>query len=206
MLNKDGLTEEEFLKQYDPSKWERPSVTVDVFLYCVKTESVLLIKRGNHPFMGKWALPGGFLEPDETAEVGAKRELFEETGVKIETVKQLYTCSEPKRDPRTRIVTVVFMAFTDDEFSKAGDDADDSAFFKIKKEVIEVKGNTESGRIRLSSQKELISFIYRKENTSLPYPADPVFACSGANRLAGDHAEIIARAIDFIEEWKKGQA
>lgn len=99
MLNKDGLTEEEFLKQYDPSKWERSSVTVDVFLYCVKTNSVLLIKRGNHPFMGKWALPGGFLEPDETAEEAAKRELFEETGVKIDTIKQLRTYSDPCRAP-----------------------------------------------------------------------------------------------------------
>lgn len=205
MLNKDGLTEEEFLKQYDPSKWERPSVTVDVFLYCVKTNSVLLIKRGNHPFMGKWALPGGFLEPDETAEEAAKRELFEETGVKIDTIKQLRTYSDPCRDPRTRIVTVVFLAFTEEEYSKAGDDASDAAFFRAKREVLESKDGTETGRIRLNSTKEVIQYLYRKETRQTAYPADPEFFCSGSNRIAGDHAVIIAHALDYAEKWLNGR-
>ncbi|MDD4125569.1 MAG: NUDIX hydrolase [Eubacteriales bacterium] len=203
MLNKDGLTEREFLESYDPSKWERPSVTVDVFLYCVRTNSALLIKRGNHPFMGKWALPGGFLEYNETAEEGAKRELFEETGVKINGIKQLRTFSEPNRDPRTRIVTVVFVAFTDEEYSKAGDDASDAAYFKAKKEVLEIKGGIEAGRIRLNSENEVIQYLYRKENQAAAYPSDASFTCSGAGRIAGDHAAIIACALDFIEQCTK---
>ncbi|MBO7217054.1 MAG: NUDIX hydrolase, partial [Clostridia bacterium] len=70
-----GQTEAEFLAAYDASKFERPSVTVDMVIFC--ENKVLLIKRANHPFIDTWALPGGFVEPDETCEQAAARELME---------------------------------------------------------------------------------------------------------------------------------
>lgn len=200
MLNHDGLTEEEFLALYDDSMFKKPSVTVDMLLFCPKTRSLLLIKRGNHPSIGKWALPGGFLEPNETAEEGARRELFEETNVNITAVKQLHVMSNPNRDPRTRIVTVAFLAFADDEYNKFGDDAADSAYFRINKDVLSSDDECEECRIRLYSSKETIKYSYKKIKPQGIYPSDCEYTCEGAERIAGDHWEIIARGIDAAEE------
>ena len=86
LVNAQGLTEEEFLKRYDPNKYahSNPALTVDMLLFtlmdCINDEPckdlyVLMIKRGDHPFMGKWALPGGFVERGEDIEEAAKRNL-----------------------------------------------------------------------------------------------------------------------------------
>ena len=124
-----GQTEAEFLALYDPSKFERPSVTVDMVIFC--ENKVLLIKRANHPFIDTWALPGGFVEPDETCEQAATRELLEETGVEAYP-EQLRTYSDPKRDPRTRIITVAFTQVLEKmPEAKAGDDAADARWFDI---------------------------------------------------------------------------
>ena len=147
--DKDGLTEAEFLAAYDASKYERPSVTVDIVLILADVLTldpdnleILLIKRGGHPFIGKWALPGGFVNPDETLEQAARRELAEETGIQARNIalQQLHTFSDPQRDPRTRIITCVFGAFEAKQslFSEsaaqriqAGDDASDLGLFKL---------------------------------------------------------------------------
>ena len=84
LVDKNGLTEEEYLKNYRPGDYERPSVTVDMLIFAVdnREESIrlLLIKRKNHPFLGCWALPGGFVEMTESLRDAAARELEEETG------------------------------------------------------------------------------------------------------------------------------
>ena len=116
--DKNGLTEKEFLERYQPSDYERPSVATDMVIFTArdckednyrklpeKKLQILLIKRGGHPYMNKWALPGGFVEPDETTEQAAKRELLEETGVDNIYLEQLYTFSEPKRDPRMWVMS-----------------------------------------------------------------------------------------------------
>ncbi len=99
-------------KTYDVTKYERPSVTVDIILFSIIDDKlkVLLIKRGNWPFKGSWAIPGGFIKMDETLEQSAAREIKEELGLNIKDVylEQLYTFGDPKRDPRTRVVTVVY--------------------------------------------------------------------------------------------------
>ena len=86
LRNADGLTEEEFLAQYKPSDYERPSVTVDMVVLAMSKSldrlKILLIKRKNHPYIGQWALPGGFMNPNESGHQAAQRELFEETGIK----------------------------------------------------------------------------------------------------------------------------
>jgi len=116
--------------------WPRPMVSVDavVFSRTAAATEVLLINRGNEPFKGCWAVPGGFLELDEELEVGAARELAEETGVtgvKLEQIRVFGTCG---RDPRGRMITVVFMGTADAEqqvATKAGDDAAGAQWFDI---------------------------------------------------------------------------
>lgn len=97
---------------YDASKFEKPSVTVDVLFFTVKEGKlqVLLIKRAAWPFEEYWALPGGFVRMDEDLETAAKREIFEECGVKDLYLEQLFTFGDPKRDPRTRVITVAYYA------------------------------------------------------------------------------------------------
>jgi 8-oxo-dGTP diphosphatase len=104
-------TEEE---SYDVKKYDRPSVAVDIVIFSIIENDlkVLLIKRGKWPFAGQWGLPGGFVKMNESLEEAAKRELQEETGVRSKDVylEQLYTWGAPKRDPRTRVVSVSYFA------------------------------------------------------------------------------------------------
>ncbi len=91
-------------------KFPHPSVTTDVVLFSIQADELrlLLIKRKNAPFKGKWALPGGFLDMDEDLESCARRELLEETGIKPEYLEQLATFGAPNRDPRERVVSVAY--------------------------------------------------------------------------------------------------
>jgi 8-oxo-dGTP diphosphatase len=129
------LTDEAKAHGYDPNKYERPSVTVDVIMMSVRQGDlhVLLIKRGAWPFEGMWAIPGGFVNPDESLETAAKRELQEEIGVEDVYLEQLYTFGDPGRDPRTRVITVVYFALLDSERLqvRAADDAVDVGWFPV---------------------------------------------------------------------------
>jgi 8-oxo-dGTP diphosphatase len=120
---------------YDPSRYERPSVTVDVVILTVRDGrlEVLLVKRKRWPFKGMWAIPGGFVNPDESLEDAAKRELKEETGVRHVYLEQLYTFGDPGRDPRTRVITVVYYALmrTDGLHIRAADDAAEAGWFSL---------------------------------------------------------------------------
>ena len=131
-------SEAEFLENYDADDFERPSVTADILVFTVRDDDLclLLVKRGVHPFKGKWALPGGFVRMDETAEDAARRELAEETGVTDAYVEQLYTFSAVDRDPRTRVISVAYFAAVPYErlSYEAGDDASDAKLFRIEKD------------------------------------------------------------------------
>lgn len=122
--------------EYDPNKYNRPSVTVDAVLFSIVDSElkVLLVRRKYHPFAGAWAFPGGFVRIDECLEDAVYRELNEETGIKPDTLylEQLYTFGDPKRDPRMRIITVSYFALVGaDKINKpkAGDDAADTRWF-----------------------------------------------------------------------------
>lgn len=99
---------------YDPSQYERPSVTVDVVVFTLREcrLHVLLVQRKHWPFEGMWAIPGGFVRMDESLEDAARRELAEETGLDDPDIylEQLYTFGDPGRDPRTRVITVAYFA------------------------------------------------------------------------------------------------
>lgn len=114
-------------------KYPRPAVTADcVVMTREAVPQVLLIERGNDPFKGCWAFPGGFMDMDETAEQCAIRELEEETGLKIEDIVQIGAYSKVDRDPRGRTVTVAYLAIVDAPIAVTGqDDAAKAKWFPI---------------------------------------------------------------------------
>lgn len=114
--------------------YPRASLTVDavVFKRFDDNYRVLLIERGNPPFKGKWALPGGFLDMDETLEEAVVRELHEETSLSGIELKQLHAFSSLDRDPRGRTISVIFWGILENkQEAKAGDDASKTQWFEI---------------------------------------------------------------------------
>lgn len=114
-------------------KYPHPSVTTDcvIFGYDGSKLNVLLIERGIEPFKGRWAFPGGFIKMDETALMGAKRELLEETGLKDAYIRQFHTFSEVDRDPRERVITIAYYALVRISEVKGGDDAARAKWFPL---------------------------------------------------------------------------
>ena len=129
--------------------WPRPMVTVDAAVFNISGDKIkmLLINRGNEPFKGKWALPGGFVarlqdrlaplagfvEMEEELEDAVVRELAEETGLTGVKLEQMHTFGTIGRDPRGRMITIVFMGIVNNEQTeiKAGDDAAKARWFDI---------------------------------------------------------------------------
>ena len=113
--------------------YPRPAVTTDcvIFGYDGKELKVLLIERGIEPFKGCWAFPGGFLNMDEDALAGARRELKEETGLEDAFIEQFHTFSEPGRDPRGRVITIAHYALVKIQEVEGGDDAAQARWFPI---------------------------------------------------------------------------
>ncbi len=168
------MTEEEFLAQYNPNAYEKPSVTVDMLIFTMNEEQqleLLLIRRKGHPCRGKWAIPGGFINMDEALEEAVARELEEETGLKDIYLEQLYTFGAVHRDVRMRVISVAYMALVPARLLKfqAGDDAADACLYEIRKE-------------------DEITF-YSRERDQLLRKAD----------LAFDHYEIIQTALDRLQ-------
>jgi 8-oxo-dGTP diphosphatase len=110
------------------------SVDAIVFGFFNKTKiKLLLIKRGNEPFKGQWALPGGFVGIDEELEAAVVRELEEETGLKGVEFEQLHTFGKIGRDPRGRQITIAYIGIINEECAtvKGGDDADEAKWFDL---------------------------------------------------------------------------
>jgi ADP-ribose pyrophosphatase YjhB (NUDIX family) len=204
LLDENGLSEKQFLEQYNPGKFARPSVTVDIVIFTVANVSgdnyrklsekelrILLIRRGGHPYLGQWALPGGFVRPDETVGEAANRELIEETGINGEYLEQLYTFSAPERDPRTWVISCAHMALIDSKRIdiKAGSDASDAQWFVVKMENTAELGRT---KLLLSNKNiDLSSIIVTK-------PGETELQIIENNGLAFDHAEIIVCAVNRL--------
>lgn len=118
-------------------QYPRAALTVDcvVFGFDEAELKVLLIQRGLEPFKGKWALPGGFVRVEETLDEAARRELFEEAGLKDVFLEQLYTFGTVDRDPRERVVSVAYYALVKlaAHETKAATDAADARWFPVSK-------------------------------------------------------------------------
>lgn len=116
--------------------YPRPSVTVDIVLLTdvLPYPQVLLIRRKNPPFKNLWALPGGFLEMDESLQESALRELQEETGISDVHLTQIGAYGEPGRDPRGRVITIAYLGIVKSELQEAvaGSDASEVAWFSTK--------------------------------------------------------------------------
>jgi len=113
-------------------EYPRPSVSADVVVVDAQRKQILLIQRLRDPFAGSWALPGGFMEMDESADECAIRELEEETGLVVQSLKQIGAYSSVNRDPRGRVVTVAFLVVAPDgAIAKAADDAADAKWFYL---------------------------------------------------------------------------
>ena len=201
-LDGNGLTEKQFLEQYDPSDYPRLSVTVDIVIFTIadvfknnyrklpeKEMQVLLIQRGGHPFIGQWALPGGFIRPNETVGEAANRELTEETGLQGSHLEQLYTFSKPNRDPRAWVISCSHMALVDSErlHLTTGSDAEDAQWFKV---VAEQKDSVI--HLSLSNGNTTLRVEWKTNSDGKEFQ---VISNEG---LAFDHAEIIICAIQRL--------
>ena len=187
LLDRNGLTESEFLAAYRPGDYERPSVTADiaVFRETERGMELLLIRRGGHPCLGMWALPGGFVESGETVEAAAARELREETGVTGLPLTPVGLFSAPGRDKRTWVMSEAFGAALPAEGPApvAGDDAREAAWFQV-------DSRWDEGTLHL-----LLTGPERLE-AELVRDGALAFAIRNAGGLAFDHAHIIARAME----------
>ena len=194
ILDENGLTEEEFIKQYDASNFERPSVTVDIIIF--NKSRVLLIKRKRHPSLGKLAFPGGFLDPNEDVYTAAYRELREETGLRAVGLRQLGVQSAPNRDPRTRIVTVPFLCDIADESELcAGDDAASANWYDFSFKKSTLNGVT-IYEVTINDSGERRKFRVSVSADKSGLSADLIYKQIGESCLAGDHAEIFVRALE----------
>lgn len=165
-----ATTETEFLRDYDPAKFERPSVTVDLVLMTVsgRTLRALTIRRDSHPAAGKWALPGAFVGIDESLDAAAKRILKDRAHIASAYLEQLYTFGDVHRDPRMRIITVVYFALLPEaRFENLRTQSADRCLAKI-----EVDGTAD--RIKL-------------------FDGD-----GAALKVAFDHADILALAVERL--------
>jgi 8-oxo-dGTP diphosphatase len=140
--------EDKFLDQYRPGAYARPSVTVDLVILTVvdKDLQVLLVHRNEHPFKGRWALPGGFVrvsddrkDQGEDLDAAALRELEEETGLSQATcgrffLEQVHTFGKPGRDPRMRVISVAYYALVRSTLVplvRAGGDVSQTRWFSV---------------------------------------------------------------------------
>lgn len=202
---KEYKSEEEFLKDYDSSIYEKLSMTADILIVSVSSKdtsnyrktdkkmmSILLVKRDDYPYKDKWCLPGGFLDVNkETLEECARRVLKRETNLSNIYLEQLYTFDRIDRDPRMRVVSTSYVALIDKEQLK--EKVENASWFDIIK--YEEKNNIVS--MTLSNGEEIIDFSITKklrEKTTDRYD----FITKENNSIAFDHDHVILAGIERI--------
>lgn len=207
LRNEKGETLEEFLAHYDPDRYPHPSYTVDIILMTVSNDElkVLLVKRRNHPFIGDWATPGGFVEFHEDLEAAVQRELAEETSITDPAYfEQLYTLGKADRDPRTRVITTVYLTLTPESNVKgmhAADDAADAAWFSIHKETQSMDDQKRVSILRLDSPERDVHMAYEiTDRVKRNYiETDSHILDSSNAKLAADHIKALNMAMDEMQ-------
>ena len=215
------MTEEEFLKNYDSNQFFKPSVTVDSIIFTIrdvetdnyrklpeKKLQVLLVKRAEHPHLGKWSLPVTFVRKEERFEEAVQRSLKAKTNMQDIYLEQLYSWGDPNRDPRTRIISTSYMGLVDSEkfHIKSGGSTQDANWFTItlnpikekmtenkhgykKEEEIEIilESKTETVKSKVKVVKELVD---GNQN---------IYTQILESDLAFDHAKMLIYAIERLK-------
>jgi len=199
-------SEEEFLKDYDSSKFEKLSMTADILIFSVSNEevdnyrktdkkkmSILLVKRDNYPFKDKWCLPGGFIDINEDLDVAPIRILKKETNVDNIYLEQLYTFGSVKRDPRMRVVSTSYIALIDKNrlTNNLNENASwfDIIFYEDKNNIVDI--TLDNGTTTISFKIEKIL----KEKTTDRYS----FKILKNDNLAFDHPLVILSGIERLK-------
>jgi len=148
------MTETQYLKKYDITSYDRPSVAVDNVLFVIdelpndnirkladRRLQVLLVKRAEHPFMNKWGLPGTFLRMNETFEKASIRCLKLKSNINDIHLEQLYSFGEVKRDPRHRVISISYMGLMNKNQCVLEDVSENAEWFTIKDDKVQGAGN-----------------------------------------------------------------
>ena len=205
-------SEKEFLAAYKQKDYDCPSVTADVIALMIRPQesdnyrrnsenklSLLLIKRGGHPYKDMWALPGGFLQRGETVEQCALREIEEETNVAPVSLMPVGVYSEPGRDPRGWIISNAFVSVVSEEsVQQVGrDDASDARWFDVSFEPGEEEG---SHILTLESGDIILRSVLAEEKTCFGRTS---FTEKEGGSIAFDHARMIAAALSALRSAAK---
>ncbi|MCI7795299.1 MAG: NUDIX hydrolase [Lachnospiraceae bacterium] len=211
--NRAGQDLEEFLAGYNAKKYDSPSNTTDIIVvrcretltYWGQPLEVLMVKRSNHPSIGCWATPGGFVEMREDLEAGAARELEEETGVRGLPLQQLKTWGNYDRDPRWRVITTSFLALAEGDIPvKAGDDAADAVWFgaELEREDCGTEDNQEIWRLLLKNERKDIRISARVKVCRSGHPLLPQekYELLESDGIAVDHGCLVVQALLYLKE------
>ncbi len=217
--NEINAEEKEYLDGYDRTAYPCPSLTADIAVFAVMSEetpeyrldplnmiNLLLIERGNHPYKGDWALPGGFCMENESIEEAAGRELYEETGIDDTYLKSIGMFSKEGRDPRGWIVSEAFMALIDPSGYRihSGSDAWNAAWFSLsvgetvlsldnKDDEITERKQYDIG-LRDRNTGKLINAVVLSERLRRARNEKTEYKTVKSSGLAFDHAVIILKA------------
>lgn len=205
--NAAGETLEEFLENYDPKKWDNPSATVDTVVFAEEggaLKKVMMIRRGNHPSIGMWGVPGGFVEYKENLKDAALRELAEETGIDGIDAVQLKTYGDWDRDPRTRIITTVFATVVkkDDITFAAGDDAAEADWFDI--DLKEDENGDLILTLTADSSDTRLSSVIRVEKNTVCGIEEKKYKVISRDGIAVDHGVLITESMLIMKDKMKG--
>ncbi len=223
--NSKGQDLKTFLEAYDPKAYNDPCNTVDMAVFGyegalsdegsragVKIKNILLVKRGDHPSIGEWAIPGGFVEYREDLDEAARRELEEETDIKGIIPVQVATHADPGRDPRARLITTLYTAMVPAVSLRptAGDDASEARLFNIKVELINTEREDREGTAFKEVKRYAISLICDETGEELSGQALSIEESDGlvsahkykkisSRGIAMDHCNLILDAYLFIK-------